>query len=86
MKVCIEKDQSGQFSVYQETEEQPEAAIESQGQEQSEQQGRQQARDLNEALQLAGKLLSQEEVQEGPSPFDMGLAKTMPNKTGAPLM
>ncbi len=70
MKVCIEKNPQGQYSVYQEPEES--------GTETAEAQDKQPARDLQDALMIAGKMLQQ--AQETNSPFDEGMKKVMPGR------
>jgi hypothetical protein len=86
MKICIEKSPDGQFSVYQENEQPGETNEampgESPQMEASEQQNKQPARDLQDALMIAGKLLSQEGGQGGESPFDAGLKKVLPQRPG----
>jgi len=84
MEVCIEKDPQGRFFVSVNndspaTTDEPTATSDSAK--------RQPARNLAEALHLAEKYLSQPD-QAGPSPFDTGLLRTMPNRqrgTGLPL-
>jgi len=90
MKVCIEKSQDGQFSVYQENEAetmpmqggQMQGAMGGQEAESSEQQNKQPARDLQDALMIAGKMLSQDQGAGGESPFDAGLRKVLPQRPG----
>jgi hypothetical protein len=89
MKVCIEKSQDGQFSVYKENEQSAEMGAgdeampgETPAMEAAEQQNKQPARDLNDALMIAGKLLSQEEQPGGDSPFDQGLKSVLPKRPG----
>jgi hypothetical protein len=90
MKVCIEKSQDGQFSVYKENEQSAEMGAgdeampgETPAIESAEQQNKQPARDLNDALMIAGKLLSQEGAQgDGASPFDEGLKSVLPQRRG----
>lgn len=88
MKVCIEKKQDGSFSVYEENEgaemAQGGAAMggESPETESSEQQNAQPARDIQSALMIAGKLLSQAPKETGDSPFDQGLKSVLPKRPG----
>lgn len=94
MKVCIEKTPDGQFSVYKENEPAAEAMPggdpmvaamggESPGMESSEQQAKQPAQDLQSALMIAGKMLSQDTGQgAAPNPFDEGLKKVLPQRPG----
>jgi hypothetical protein len=89
MKVCIEKSQDDQFSVYRENEHSAEMGAggeampgETPAMEAAEQQNKQPARDLNDALMIAGKLLSQEEQAGGESPFDAGLKSVLPQRRG----
>lgn len=82
MKICIEKDPNGQLFVSIENEEkegmegQPGAAPD-EGQKMP-------AKSIEEALMMAGKILSQPEKGAGMSPFDQGVQKTMPQPVGAP--
>lgn len=75
MKVCIEKNPQGQYSVYQEPEE---SGAETAAMETAEVQDKQPARDLQDALMIAGKMLQQ--AQEANSPFDEGMKKVMPGR------
>ena len=79
MIVCIEKTPDGQFSVYQENE----PASAEQGETQEEPADKQPAPDLNTALTLAGKMLSQSGgPDQAQQMFDQGVAKTAPNRPG----
>jgi hypothetical protein len=83
MKVCIEKDQQGQFLVSKE--DQPaEAQGGMSGEMMKPEMGganKQQAKSLQDALMLAGRMLSEQE-QGGTSPFDEGVRETMPRRSG----
>lgn len=78
MKVCIRKDENGKFFVS--TEQQPDGEAmmqgETQAQETAETANEVPARDLGEALQIAGKVLSAPDPTQQ-SPFDQGVASTM---------
>lgn len=78
MKVCIEKDPNGQLFVSIEDE-----AKEGMGNTADEGQ-KMPAKSIEEALMMAGKILSQPEKGAGMSPFDQGVQKTMPQPVGAP--
>ena len=84
MKVCIERSDTGEFSVYEENE--PDSAPaegtapESASTEQSEQQNAQPAPDLKSALMIAAKLLSRSDEAQKQSMFDQGMQKTAPVK------
>lgn len=90
MIVCIEKTADGQFAVYQENEpaapaapgQQPGMMGESPAMEAAEQQNKQPARDLQDALNKAGQMLSQDQGQGGESPFDAGLKSVLPVRGG----
>jgi hypothetical protein len=78
MKVCIEKDPNGQLFV----------SIEDEAKEgmegQSDEGQKMQAKSIEEALMMAGKILSAPDKGAGMSPFDQGVQKTMPQPVGAP--
>lgn len=78
MKVCIEKDQNGQLFVSIEDE-----AKEGMGNTADEGQ-KMPAKSIEEALMMAGKILSTPDKNAGMSPFDQGVQKTMPQPVGAP--
>jgi hypothetical protein len=83
MKVTIEKDPQGQFFVSTESAAPAMPAGEgmpSEGMAQAPAENKQPAQDLQEALMLAGKLLSTPDKAAGPSPFDEGMQETMPRK------
>jgi hypothetical protein len=90
--VCIQLDDQGQYSVGVEPQnEQASEPGEGTGQDTSQAGGSepeyQPAKSLQEALMMAGRLLSQGEKQNGPSPFDQGLNQTMQQKgMGAGMM
>lgn len=89
MKVCIERSDTGEFSVYEENE--PASAPaegtapESAATEQSEQQNAQPAPDLKSALMIAAKLLSRSDEAQKQSMFDQGMQKTAPVKGPSPM-
>ena len=89
MKVCIERSDTGEFSVYEENE--PDSAPaertapESAETEQSEQQNAQPAPDLKSALMIAAKLLSRSDETQKQSMFDQGMQKTAPVKGPSPM-
>lgn len=87
MKVCIETDQNGGFSVYAESEQPGETSetipSETPQQEAGEMQDKQSAPDLKSALMLAGRMLSQAPKSSEPSPFDQGMASALPRPMGA---
>ena len=89
MKVCIERSDTGEFSVYEENE--PASAPaegtapESASTEQSEQQNAQPAPDLKSALMIAAKLLSRSDETQKQSMFDQGMQKTAPVKGPIPM-
>lgn len=89
MKVCIERSNTGEFSVYEENE--PASAPaegtapESASTEQSEQQNAQPAPDLKSALMIAAKLLSRSDEAQKQSMFDQGMQKTAPVKGPSPM-
>lgn len=86
MKVCIERSETGEFSVYQENESAAEGtAPESAATESSEQQNAQPAPDLKSALMIAAKMLSQSDEAQKQSMFDQGMAKTAPVKGPSPM-
>lgn len=76
MKVCIEKNDQGQFFVSTETESMPEMAQEEHA---AMPENKQPAKNLEEALMLAGRLLSKPAEGEQ-SMFDQGVAKTLPQR------
>lgn len=83
MKVCIERSDTGEFSVYEEVE--PAAAQEgtvpeSPETESQEKQNAQPAPDLKSALMIAAKMLSKTDEAQKQSMFDQGMAKTAPVK------
>lgn len=78
MKVCIEKDPNGQLFVSIENEQKEGmGAPPDEGQ-------KMQAKSIEEALMMAGKILSTPDKNAGMSPFDQGVQKTMPQPVGAP--
>jgi hypothetical protein len=91
MRICINRDDSGNFSVWPDDSESSPAAAP-----QSQQQGAQPdndtddqpppnaqpAPDLKSALMMAAKLLSQPDAEQN-SPFDQGMQKTAPTKQPA---
>jgi hypothetical protein len=83
MKVCIEKTPDNQFLVSKE--DQPaEAQGGMPGEMMKPEMGgsnKQPAKSLQDALMLAGRMLS-EESQSGMSPFDEGVRETMPRRGG----
>ena len=89
MKVCIERSDTGEFSVYEENE--PASAPaegtapESVSTEQAEQQNAQPAPDLKSALMIAAKLLSRSDEAQKQSMFDQGMQKTAPVKGPSPM-
>ena len=87
MKVCIERSDTGEFSVYEENE--PTSAEgtapESAATEQAEQQNAQPAPDLKSALMIAAKLLSRSDEAQKQSMFDQGMQKTAPVKGPSPM-
>jgi hypothetical protein len=83
MKVCIERSETGEFSVYQEQENEP--AAEGTAPEPAEQQNAQPAPDLKSALMIAAKMLSQSDEAQKQSMFDQGMAKTAPVKGPSPM-
>lgn len=89
MKVCIERSDTGEFSVYEENE--PASAPaegtapESAETEQAEQQNAQPAPDLKSALMIAAKLLSRSDEAQKQSMFDQGMQKTAPVKGPSPM-
>jgi len=94
MKVCIERSDTGEFSVYEEnepaTEAQPTApgqgsAPESAATESAEKQNAQPAPDLKSALMIAAKLLSRSDEAQKQSMFDQGMQKTAPVKGPSPM-
>lgn len=88
MKVCIERSDTGEFSVYEENEPTAPAegtAPESASTEQSEQQNAQPAPDLKSALMIAAKLLSRSDESQKQSMFDQGMQKTAPVKGPSPI-
>lgn len=82
MKVTIEKDPQGQFFVSTETAApvMPNEGMQAEGAPAGQAENKQPAQDLQEALMLAGKLLSTPDKAAGPSPFDEGMQETMPRK------
>lgn len=89
MKVCIERSETGEFSVYEENEPASVpvegAASEPAATEQSEQQSAQPAPDLKSALMIAAKLLSRSDEAQKQSMFDQGMQKTAPVKGPSPI-
>ena len=88
MKVCIERSDTGEFSIYEENESASTAegtAPESASTEQSEQQNAQPAPDLKSALMIAAKLLSRSDEAQKQSMFDQGMQKTAPVKGPSPM-
>ena len=89
MKVCIERSDTGEFSVYEENE--PASAPaegtapEPVATEQAEQQNAQPASDLKSALMIATKLLSRSDEAQKQSMFDQGMQKTAPVKGPSPM-
>jgi hypothetical protein len=81
MKVCIERGETGEFSVYQENE----PAAEGTAPEPAENQNAQPAPDLKSALMIAAKMLSQSDEAQKQSMFDQGMAKTAPVKGPSPM-
>jgi hypothetical protein len=83
MKVCIEKTTDNQFLVSKE--DQPaEAQGGMPGEMMKPEMGasnKQQAKSLQDALMLAGRMLSEQE-QGGTSPFDEGFRESMPRRGG----
>jgi len=84
MKICIEKKDDGTFSVGVENESpemEGEGGMKAGGMKaENEYSGMQPARSLQEALPLAGRFLSAPQPGAGPSPFDEGMQRTMPNR------
>ena len=84
MKVCIERSDTGEFSVYEENEPASApaegAAPESMAAEQS-----QPAPDLKSALMIAAKMLSRSDESQKQSMFDQGMQKTAPVKGPSPM-
>lgn len=84
MKVCIERSDTGEFSVYEENEPASApaegAAPESMATEQS-----QPAPDLKSALMIAAKMLSRSDESQKQSMFDQGMQKTAPVKSPSPM-
>ena len=88
MKVCIERSETGEFSVYEENEPTAPAegtATESPEAESSEKQNAQPAPDLKSALMIAAKLLSRSDEAQKQSMFDQGMQKTAPVKGPSPV-
>lgn len=88
MKVCIERSDTGEFSVYEENEPATSAegtAPESAKTEQLEQQNAQPAPDLKSALMIAAKMLSRSDEAQKQSMFDQGMQKTAPVKNPSPV-
>lgn len=88
IEVCIKLDDQGNYSVGIESEPvKPmgmpgdEMAMQGEATETEGGSNMQPARDLNEALMMAGKLLSQK-PEQGSSPFDEGLKKVLPQRQG----
>lgn len=82
MEVCIEKTEQGQYFVYEENKEpsqgmneMPEAS----GMESEEPANKQPARSLQDALMMAGKMLSQA-PDAGQQAFDAGMQRVLPNR------
>lgn len=82
MKVCIEKDPQGQFTVS--VEDEAKEGMEGQPGAPADEGNKVSAKNLEEALMIAGKLLSAPAPGAGMSPFDQGVQKTMPRPVGAP--
>ena len=78
--VCIERDDQGAFSVYQENEAMEAQAPEAGASPEAEAQNKESAPDLKSALMLAAKLLSQPDENAKQSMFDQGMSKTAPIK------
>lgn len=80
MIICIEKNDQGQFFVYQQDAAESAAMP---GMESTEQQNKTPANDLNEALQLAGRLLSSSGAKpEAEQMFDQGMMDKMASRGG----